>query len=186
MDNRELAFKIIDALDLELYGDDYYKVEDIITNILDGKDYEKVSLPYCKMYFRQEVRDYLESRQELDINEYNYVDAYDEEDVEEICDKLMDNDYIVDMERLMDVCDDYIHYVIHEREEYKQMIEENTSVNDYLDVVLEDDGTETGGVAFNGEMLRDFLDNEECEEVKNIKQANELLKSCGIKPIEVV
>lgn len=55
-----------------------------------------------------------------------------------------------------------------------------------MDVVLEDDDTPYGGVAYPGETVRDFLftidrDN---DEIKTIQELNEALQKCGIKPVE--
>lgn len=58
-------------------------------------------------------------------------------------------------------------------------------IKSYLDVVLEDDDSETGGVSFSGETLFDFL-LESCvgdEDISTPKELNALLKSCGIKPV---
>ena len=58
-------------------------------------------------------------------------------------------------------------------------------IKPYLDVVLEDDDSETGGVSFIGETLFDFL-LESCvgdEDISTPEELNALLKSCGIKPV---
>lgn len=58
-------------------------------------------------------------------------------------------------------------------------------IKPYLDVVLEDDDSETGGVSFSGETLFDFL-LESCvgdEDISTPEELNALLKSCGIKPV---
>ena len=57
----------------------------------------------------------------------------------------------------------------------------------WLDTKLQDDETPTGGIAFRGETLKDFLcDALDFESYKNAKMSviNPMLKSCGIKPID--
>lgn len=55
-----------------------------------------------------------------------------------------------------------------------------------FDYVLEDDNTETGGTAFDGETVRDFV--EELDGVDpyemGLEELNRDLIACGIKPIE--
>lgn len=55
-----------------------------------------------------------------------------------------------------------------------------------LNTVLEDDTTSTGGVAFEGETLRDFLEDTGLIEEKDltIEDVNRALKECGIKCIK--
>ena len=55
--------------------------------------------------------------------------------------------------------------------------------NDYLDVVLKDDKTETGGTSFMGETLKDFLDELEIDYNTPIGDVNKTLVDCGIQPI---
>ena len=52
----------------------------------------------------------------------------------------------------------------------------------YRSIVLEDDGTETGGVSFYGETLGDFID--EVGSFSTLKELNDALKDCGIKTIK--
>ena len=59
------------------------------------------------------------------------------------------------------------------------------------DTVLEDDDTETGGIAFAGETVRDFFDDiGTCGAVEDdfvhMDKLNELLVFCGIQPIMLV
>ena len=56
------------------------------------------------------------------------------------------------------------------------------------DVELHDDGTERGGVAFEGETLADFIEMFEQETGRvgkeyTLAELNEALKECGIKPL---
>lgn len=54
-----------------------------------------------------------------------------------------------------------------------------------LEMVLEDDSSPYGGVSFYNETLRDFLcDVSDASECPRAEEINDLLKSCGIKPIE--
>lgn len=56
----------------------------------------------------------------------------------------------------------------------------------YMDIELEDDGTEYGGIEFAGETLRDFLTGlDESDRPVDVKELNELLVECGIKPINI-
>ena len=49
-----------------------------------------------------------------------------------------------------------------------------------LSIVLEDDETPTGGTAFLGETVRDFVSE---FHFNNVEELNVALKECGIKPI---
>ena len=51
-----------------------------------------------------------------------------------------------------------------------------------LDVVLQDDNTESGGTSFAGETVRDFLSDTE-DNVTTLSELNDLLRECGILPI---
>lgn len=56
---------------------------------------------------------------------------------------------------------------------------------DFLDVILKDDQTETGGVAFVGETLKDFIDSVmlKLNYTSSLEKVNAALLECGIKPI---
>lgn len=56
----------------------------------------------------------------------------------------------------------------------------------YLDTVLEDDGSDTGGTAFHGETLGDFLLGSDLSDldVKSMDDVNRILLENGIKPID--
>lgn len=55
-----------------------------------------------------------------------------------------------------------------------------------LDIELEDDDTEYGGIAFLGETVRDFLDAFDDEDrPHDIDELNKTLVECGIKPINI-
>lgn len=56
----------------------------------------------------------------------------------------------------------------------------------YLDMVLEDDDTPYGGVAFEGETLRDFMQEERLPYNIKLDILNDLLQINGIKRIGVV
>ena len=54
----------------------------------------------------------------------------------------------------------------------------------YKQIVLEDDDTPTGGVAFQGETLEDFLEElADSDDIRTIKDVNKALVECGIKPV---
>ena len=62
----------------------------------------------------------------------------------------------------------------------------NLTVKDLLDYKLEDDDTSKGGISFNGETLKDFIeDNPENNLNLSLTEINKRLKECGIKEIEV-
>ena len=64
---------------------------------------------------------------------------------------------------------------------------ETISLEDVMDVKLEDDETENGGISFDGETVRDFIDDVSSDETKitTIDELNDALKQCGIKPVGV-
>lgn len=57
----------------------------------------------------------------------------------------------------------------------------------YLKIELKDDNTETGGIAFVGETVGDFIDHN-VETIENItlEELNTSLILCGIKPIKEI
>ena len=56
-------------------------------------------------------------------------------------------------------------------------------VRDFIELVLENDETEVGGVAFKGETVKDFADEIGLSYDAPISELNEALKTCGIKEI---
>lgn len=65
----------------------------------------------------------------------------------------------------------------------KRNICESTA-RDFLDIELEDDGKETGGISFIGETLRDFLDDAGMSYDTPMDVVNKELDECGIEPIQ--
>ncbi len=57
----------------------------------------------------------------------------------------------------------------------------NTPVKKVLNYVLEDDDTDFGGVAFFGETVKDFIED---QYYSSVWELNKDLIICGIKPIE--
>ena len=56
---------------------------------------------------------------------------------------------------------------------------------DFRKIKLEDDGSETGGIAFAGETLGDFLENDLDDNYEfTLDELNKVLKDCGIKPLK--
>lgn len=57
----------------------------------------------------------------------------------------------------------------------------------YAQILLEDDDTPIGGIAFQGETLEDFLEelanDGDCQTIRTIKDVNKTLIECGIKPV---
>ena len=113
---RQMAIKILEGLDIELYGEDYSKVEDYITLVLMGYSPEPVHIDYLKCYLRENVRNYLESRTDLEEDDEHYItkdEASDGEFIEEIVDELINEDNyqgmkLVNDEIIMDRCDEHI------------------------------------------------------------------------------
>jgi len=64
-------------------------------------------------------------------------------------------------------------------EYYKPSIDKPMIIED---VMLEDDATHKGGLAFNGERLSDFISDLD-KEVLTLADINKALVECGIKPI---
>lgn len=58
-------------------------------------------------------------------------------------------------------------------------------IKDVLDIELRDDNTKNGGVAFLGETVADFIDNEDVilNEEDSVSELNKMLVECGIKEI---
>lgn len=54
----------------------------------------------------------------------------------------------------------------------------------YKQIVLEDDDTPYGGTSFDGETLEDVLEEfADSENIRTIKDVNQALVECGIKPV---
>lgn len=60
------------------------------------------------------------------------------------------------------------------------------TAREYLEVELEDDETEFGGIAFFGETLADFMSELSLRYSTPISKVNTYLHQCGIKPIKVL
>ena len=60
---------------------------------------------------------------------------------------------------------------------------QSRQVRDFLDYELEDDDTETGGISFNGETVRDFIADTGIKDTDSIDTLNKALTTCGIRPI---
>lgn len=52
----------------------------------------------------------------------------------------------------------------------------------YMNYILEDDDTPTGGTSFSGETVRDFIMTVD-RDIRDLDTLNVALKECGIKPI---
>ena len=61
----------------------------------------------------------------------------------------------------------------------------NKLIKDVLNVVLQDDDTEYGGVSFSGETVADFISDAGLTQEQPIEELNSVLKECGIKEIEL-
>lgn len=60
-------------------------------------------------------------------------------------------------------------------------------IKEVLHVVLQDDETSTGGLAFEGEMVKDFIADPDMLLTTNdyVSELNKALIECGIKPLSV-
>lgn len=58
-------------------------------------------------------------------------------------------------------------------------------IENWKDIELFDDETETGGISYDGETLDNFVGECEIDEDITIKELNKELKDCGIKPIKI-
>lgn len=99
--SRQTAIKIIEGLGLELYGEDYYKVEDYITSVLEGNNPSPIHIDTFKCYLRENVKDYLEEKIGLDEDDECHIEkelASDGDFIEEIVDELLDEDLFHGME----------------------------------------------------------------------------------------
>lgn len=101
--SRELAAEILGQL--ELYGDFYYKLEDWLTNCLEGNVTDLpvgIESEYLKCALRIEVREMFDNRNIEDI---------ESDDIEEVVDRLTSHfsHDILDMQFMSDIIDEYIH-----------------------------------------------------------------------------
>ena len=55
----------------------------------------------------------------------------------------------------------------------------------FNDIILEDDNSPFGGVAYVGQTLADFLEEVNMDNVTDINVINNALSECGIKPIKI-
>lgn len=55
----------------------------------------------------------------------------------------------------------------------------------FNDIILEDDNSPFGGVAYIGQTLADFLEEVNMDNVTDINVINDALSECGIKPIKI-
>ena len=58
------------------------------------------------------------------------------------------------------------------------------SIDKYLDIKLEDDDSETGGIEYPGETVRDFIEATDIPVKKwTLQMLNDALVECGICPV---
>lgn len=80
---RQMASRILGQL--ELYGDMYYKLEDWLTDFLEGNEHDMprgIESEYLKCALRVEVRDYFDANNAIDISS---------EDIEIVIDELFES-----------------------------------------------------------------------------------------------
>lgn len=100
---RNLAIKILSALNIELSGENYYKVEDLITDIIKGEKVEPINLPYLEMYYRETVVSYLIMKE--------VYDKFNPEDIDDIVYDLMEENNIIDDYAIAEIIDNSIEAV---------------------------------------------------------------------------
>lgn len=57
--------------------------------------------------------------------------------------------------------------------------------DEVLNQELEDDSTKFGGIAYYRETLREFIEDANLNENATLKELDEVLKKCGIKPLKL-
>lgn len=80
---RQLASRILGQL--ELYGDFYYKLEDWLTDFLEGNEHDLptgIEAEYLRMALRVEVRDYFDANNAIDV---------EPEDIENVINELFES-----------------------------------------------------------------------------------------------
>lgn len=58
-------------------------------------------------------------------------------------------------------------------------------IKDILNIELEDDKQDFGGVAFAGETVKDFIEDIELDENMELNDFNKILYNCGVKEINI-
>lgn len=58
-------------------------------------------------------------------------------------------------------------------------------IKEWEDIVLFDDSTGYGGISYDGETLGNFVSECEISEDISVRELNEKLKNCGIKPLKL-
>ena len=99
---RQLASRILGQL--ELYGEMYYRLEDWLTDFLEGDEHDMprgIESEYLKCALRLEVRDYFDSRDIEDV---------ESDDIEECVDRIINHfsHNVLDTDFISDVVYDYI------------------------------------------------------------------------------
>lgn len=131
---RRLASYILN--DFEFYGEFYFKLEDWLTEVLQG---HKLAMPrgidgeYLSCALRVKLKDYFDHR--------NY--SYTAEDIEECVDRIVNHCFVnvLNMDFISDIVDDYI---------------EETRGDTYIDDKdNEDEGTPCGMFTFNDLLKKD-------------------------------
>lgn len=75
-----------------------------------------------------------------------------------------------------------VNYTIEDAAMLYSMAKDYDDFISVANVILEDDGSSTGGTAFVGETVRDFIRSVD-KEFYSLEQLNDALKECGIKPV---
>ena len=99
---RQLASRILGQL--ELYGDMYYKLEDWLTDFLEGEEHDLpygIESEYLRMALRVEVRDYFDSNNAIDV---------ESEDIENVVNELFKSfsENVLNTDFIWDTVRDYI------------------------------------------------------------------------------
>jgi hypothetical protein len=100
---------------LELYGDFYYKLEDWLTDFLDGKERDMprgVEGEYLRCALRVELRDFFDNKED--------VEDIESSDIEECVDRIINHCSVnvLDIDFISDIVDEYVEEKKEERLEY--------------------------------------------------------------------
>lgn len=111
--SREKAARILGQL--ELYGDFYYKLEDWLTDFLDGKEHDLprgIEGEYLRCALRVELRDFFDNK--------DYIEDIESDDIEECVDRILNHCSVnvLDMDFISDIVDEYVEEKKEKRLEY--------------------------------------------------------------------
>ena len=139
--SREKAARLLGQL--ELYGEFYYKLEDWLTDFLDGKERDMprgIEGEYLRCALRVELRDFFDSRDD--------VEDIESSDIEECVDRIINHCSVnvLDMGFISDIVDEYVEENFSEESfdldvdfEYDSLVCEGNKVKGDCTIYYEDD-----------------------------------------------